>query len=79
MSANSVFTDHNYYVRVRGIKRRFVEFDFAIDTPDLSVELVMPKDDFKEFCKRYNVTMMDDAQVEAVEQERSEWRYKADD
>ena len=79
MPQSSVYTDHRYFVRVRGIKRRFVEFDFAVDTPDLSVELMMPKEDFKEFCKRYNVTMMDDSQIQAIEQERAEWRYIADD
>lgn len=79
MPPSSVYTDHRYFVRVRGIKRRFVEFDFAVDTPDLSVELMMPKEDFKEFCKRYNVTMMDDSQIQAIELERAEWRYMADD
>jgi phenol/toluene 2-monooxygenase (NADH) P0/A0 len=76
---NNAHTDHRYFVRVRGIKYRFVEFDFAVDSPDLSVELMMPKEDFKQFCQNYNVTMMDEAQILSVEHERAEWRYKSDE
>ena len=34
------------------------EFDFAIGFPDLSVELVMPKAAFDEFCRRNDVELI---------------------
>lgn len=35
-----------------------VRFDFAIGFPDLSVELVMPKAAFDEFCRRNDVELI---------------------
>ena len=46
------------YVRVRSApEETFVEFDFAIEYPDLFVELVLPKKAFELFCKRNNVAI----------------------
>lgn len=74
MSFGCIDKNHRYFVRVRGMKRNFIEFDFAIDTPDLSIELLMPQNDFDEFCRRYDVTMMSDAQIETVDHENAAWR-----
>ena len=42
------------FVRVLGVKRSsFVEFSFALDDPDLSVELVLPIGAFLELRDRY--------------------------
>lgn len=40
------------FVRLRRVRADgFVEFDFAIGEPELSVELVMPVAAFNEFCR----------------------------
>jgi phenol/toluene 2-monooxygenase (NADH) P0/A0 len=45
-------------VRVTGVRRsRFVEFEFSLD-PDLVVELVLPYDEFREFCVEHHVQML---------------------
>ena len=39
------------WVRLLGIRRqRYVEFELALDDPDLSVELVLPVEGFVELC-----------------------------
>lgn len=39
------------YVRVLGTRReRYVEFELALDHPELSVELVLPVEGFLELC-----------------------------
>lgn len=43
------------FVRVLGTRRdHFVEFEFALDDPELAVELVMPLPEFLSFCTRYH-------------------------
>jgi phenol/toluene 2-monooxygenase (NADH) P0/A0 len=37
-----------------------VVFDFSIGWPDQSVELVMPRPAFEEFCATHQVEMLDD-------------------
>lgn len=39
-------------VHVRRLRRGFVEFDFALGDPLLSVEMIMPAAEFQEFCRR---------------------------
>lgn len=53
------------FVRLRKVRGDgFVEFDFAIGEPDLSVELIMPSAAFHEFCRANRVTHI--APVEGV-------------
>lgn len=41
------------YVRVLGLRRdRFVEFEFSVGDRDLTVELVLPIEEFRDFCRR---------------------------
>ena len=41
---------------VTGVRRnRFVEFDFTVGAPELTVELVMPMQAFEEFCELNHV------------------------
>jgi phenol hydroxylase P0 protein len=48
-----------YFVRLLGTKKdRYVEFEFAIDSPELSVELLLPLDHFRDFCRRYQVEFL---------------------
>lgn len=45
------------YVRVTGHRgKSFVEFEFAVGSPDLFVELILPEPAFAEFCRRHDVT-----------------------
>jgi len=45
------------FVRLRKVRGDgFVEFDFAIGEPDLSVELILPVAAFHEFCRTNRVT-----------------------
>ena len=53
------------FVRLRKVRDDgFVEFDFAIGEPDLSVELILPSAAFHEFCRTNRVTHI--APVEGV-------------
>lgn len=48
---------------VRVIKRRdngFVEFEFSIGWPELSVELMLPQRAFDEFCQKHQVRWRDE-------------------
>lgn len=69
-----------YYVRLLGTKRdTFVEFEFAIDDPELAVELVMPFDEFMEFCQRYEVTFLEPDGKAATAFEKLSWHKGAPD
>jgi phenol hydroxylase P0 protein len=47
------------YVRVTGCRSQdLIEFDFAIGSPELFVELMMPEAAFAEFCRLNNVVML---------------------
>jgi phenol hydroxylase P0 protein len=64
------------YVRVRSAQAAmFVEFDFAIGTPDLYVELVLPRPAFEQFCVTNQVQHMDAQMSEAVDKDMQKWRY----
>lgn len=46
-----LYSDHLATVRVTGVRRnQFVEFQFSIDGPSLSLDLVLPYPAFREFC-----------------------------
>lgn len=54
------------FVRLRKVRDDgFVEFDFAIGEPDLSVELILPAEAFREFCRANRVIPI--APIEGVE------------
>lgn len=47
------------FVRFRGLRDDgFVEFDFAIGEPEVSVELILPLAEYREFCQRHNVVYL---------------------
>jgi len=74
--ASHVFDVTRRYVRVR--ERRddgFVEFDFSIGDPGLSVELVMSARDYESFCATHHVFHLSDDEAEALDLEQSKWRY----
>lgn len=64
------------FVRVRSAPEdTFVEFDFAIEHPDLFVELVLPKKAFELFCKHNNVIYMDEAMSKKIDDDNQKWRF----
>lgn len=64
------------FVRVRSAPEdTFVEFDFAIEHPDLFVELVLPKKAFELFCKHNNVVFMDETMSKKIDDDNQKWRY----
>lgn len=63
---------------VRVTRRRpdgFIEFDFAIGHPDLSVDLILPDAAFYEFCAVNRVQHLSEEQGRAIDHEQSKWRY----
>ncbi len=66
------------FVRVTGtLRERFVEFEFSIGDPELSVDLVLQFDQFHEFCARHQVSVLDAEQGARLDRERMKWRYGA--
>lgn len=63
------------FVRVRGYRKNFVEFDFAIGSPDLAVELLMPREMFEEFCRRHDAIHISADDSNFIDVERAQWRH----
>ena len=67
--------DRKYFVRIRQTRGRFVEFEFAIGSPDIAVELIMPREMFDEFCDRYGAIGIQSDDSIAIDIERAQWRH----
>ncbi|WP_020656186.1 phenol hydroxylase subunit [Massilia niastensis] len=52
------------WVRVTGAHDGFVEFDFAIADPALTVELILPRPAFDEFCRMNAVVQLEPASTD---------------
>lgn len=68
--------DRVYWVRMT--RRRpdgFIEFDFSIGDPDLSVDLILPEPAFEEFCRANRVQHLNEEQGRLIDIEQSKWRY----
>ena len=77
-SSAAEMTGQRCFVRVTGtLRQRFVEFEFAIGDPELSVELVLQFDQFREFCARHDVTHLTPEQGAQLDYERMKWRFGA--
>lgn len=73
-SAPSVFDVNRRYVRLREVRADgFVEFEFAIGDPDLAVDLIMPADAFRKFCRDNNAAMISPLQGAAIDHARLRW------
>ena len=57
------------------IDAAFVEFDFAIHDPTLYVELVLPQQAFREFCKTNQVIEMTKQEQAINDAQEEKWRY----
>lgn len=63
------------FVRIIGSRLdRYVEFEFTVDDPDLTVELILPFGAFEEFCKMQGAEILPPAPDVAQELERQAWR-----
>ena len=59
-AAASSFDITRRFVRVLGEKRGLVEFAFAIGDPDVAVELLLPPEDFRAFCRDQHAVVLGD-------------------
>ena len=67
------------YVRVkRVVQDKFIEFYFAINDPELFVELILPCDAFKTFCQVNNVIKLSESQGALIDEQMKKWRYGED-
>ncbi|MCU7838485.1 MAG: phenol hydroxylase subunit [Candidatus Thiodiazotropha sp. (ex Troendleina suluensis)] len=47
------------FIRVTGERlQKFVEFEFSINDEDLTVELILPYEEFKAFCAKHKATLI---------------------
>ena len=53
----------------------FVEFDFAIGDPELSVDLILAKADFERFCTQHQTRTISPEQAQRLDAEQAKWRY----
>lgn len=64
------------FVRVRDRRADgFIEFDFAIGDPDLTVELILPAAAFEEFCATHRVRHLTADEEAHVDADQAKWRY----
>ncbi len=64
------------YVRFHELDERgFVHFDFAIDDPELSVELTLPLASFRQFCEENDVVQLTVNQMQQLDHDASKWRF----
>lgn len=64
------------FVRVRARRSDgFVEFDFAIGEPGLTVELILPTAAFEEFCATHRVRHLSTVEEARVDADQAKWRY----
>ncbi|SAK86456.1 phenol hydroxylase subunit [Caballeronia pedi] len=53
----------------------FVEFDFSIGDPALSVELVMPLREYQSFCRANRVIHLTRDEGVQLDLDQAKWRY----
>jgi phenol hydroxylase P0 protein len=47
------------FVRVRGLRRGLVEFEFAIGDPSIFIEMLLQPEDFQAFCQAHTACVLD--------------------
>ncbi len=64
------------FVRVTGCRGRdLIEFDFAVGSPDLYVEIILPEAAFAEFCRQNEVEVLPSGN-DGEEHDALHWRLK---
>ncbi|HIF51381.1 MAG TPA: phenol hydroxylase [Thiotrichaceae bacterium] len=75
LSGESLGSHAQRYVRVTGVRdKKFVEFDFSIGDPTLFVELMMPFEHYRKFCKRNETKELTTKQCAQVDYDQLKWR-----
>jgi len=71
-----IIDDKKRWVKVTGTRGRFIEFDFTVGDPDLTVELIMPYEAFVDFCRSNNISVLpvDGSLADALE--KVKWRSR---
>jgi phenol/toluene 2-monooxygenase (NADH) P0/A0 len=73
-SATPAFDVSRRYVRLREVRADgFVEFEFAIGDPELAVDLILPTDAFRNFCRDNNAVTISPLQGAAIDHARLRW------
>lgn len=68
------FDPRTRFVRLIRIRSDgFVEFEFAIGDPDLAVDLIMPADAYRDFCRDNNVVRISPLQGAEIDRARLRW------
>lgn len=63
------------FVRVIGSRLdSYVEFEFSVNDPDLTVELILPFQAFEDFCERQGAIVLPPAPEVADALDRQAWR-----
>lgn len=71
-----LFASSRRYVRITSYRDDgYVEFDFAVGDPDLSVELIMDRPMFERFCAINEVATLDSAD-DGIDCSRERWCFK---
>lgn len=64
------------YVRVREVRPDgFVEFDFAIGEPEISIEMILPRPAFEGFCRANHVALLGEGTA-GDEAENDDWNWR---
>lgn len=64
------------YVRFRGLRENgYVEFDFSIGDPSLSVALTLPLAHYQEFCRKHEVIYLTREEGAALDHDQLKWRF----
>lgn len=62
------------YVRLTQVRADgFVEFEFAIGDPDLAVDLILPADAYRDFCRDNDAVLISKLQGTAIDRARLRW------
>jgi phenol hydroxylase P0 protein len=78
-AAASAFDPHSRFVRFKTRRRDgFIEFDFAIGEPGLSVEMILPEAQYHEFCRTNKVAHVTPAQAAAIDRDKLKWSAPVD-
>ena len=62
------------FVRLKQVRGDgFVEFEFAIGDPDLAVDLILPAEAYRTFCRDNHAVLISPLQGAAIDQARLRW------
>lgn len=77
-AAALTFDPAKRYVRLTQMRADgFVEFEFAIGDPDLAVELILPADAYRDFCRDNHAVIV--SSLQGTEIDRARLRWSTDD